>query len=67
MSKTVFRNCFALSPLLCQVPKLQPGAVVAIHSRYTGRYMRMNGENLNNIFMDGSAEQAASELPSDWT
>ena len=51
----------------CEVPKLQPGAVIALHSRYTNRFWRMNGDDLSNIYMDGSAEKAPSEFPSDWT
>ena len=50
-----------------QVPKLQPGAVVALHSRYTSRFARMNGDDLNNIYMDMSDQKPSSALPSDWT
>ncbi len=44
-------------------PRLEPGSVVAFHSKVSGRFLRLNGDSQD---MDQSGEKEMNQFPPDW-
>ena len=45
-------------------PRLEPGSVVAFHSKVSGRFLRLNGDSQD---MDQSGEKEMNQLPPGWS